>query len=116
MPKLDDGPIDGQLDLMSSVAPEDAYDGAQRADDNAEIGWREAALIEIKTLARSGYEFTADDVRAKVGEPDVANRWGGVFLAASRAGLIETVAVRSSATKTRHAGMVRVWRGTGGRP
>ena len=101
-----------QLDLLADPPPPGSYDGAQLADDNAESGWREAALAEIENMAASGIEFTADDIRERVGEPDIANRWGGVFLAARRAGLIETVAVKPSSTPSRHAGMVRVWRGT----
>lgn len=108
--RMPQGPPE-QLDLLATQIPEGAYDGAQQADDNAEAGWRQAALVEIENMAQSGIEFTADDIRKRVGEPDIANRWGGVFLAARRAGIIEVVAVRPSATPSRHAGMVRVWKG-----
>lgn len=101
-----------QLDLLAQP-PAGWDEGATRADENAEPDWREMALREIEALARSGFEFTCDDVRARVGEPDHANRWGGLFLSARRAGLIELVMVRPSATPSRHAGLVRVWRGTG---
>jgi hypothetical protein len=100
-----------QLDF-DSVVPAGAYDGAERADANAEDPWRRAALSEIEALAASGCEFTADDVRAKVGEPDHSARWGGAFLSARRAGLIKpTGTVRPSATASRHASLVRVWIG-----
>ncbi|MFW6077939.1 MAG: hypothetical protein ACOC71_09300 [Hyphomicrobiales bacterium] len=110
----DENGCDKQLTLaIDSEIPDGAYDGAQQADDNAEAGWREQALREIETMARSRIPFTADDVRERVGSPDHPNRWGGVFLAARRAGLIEVVNVRPSATPSRHASLVRVWRGLG---
>ena len=99
------------LDFTAPI-PEGAYDGADLAGENTEEHWRNWALREIGIMARNGLEFTADDVRKIVGEPDVANRWGGVFLSARRAGLIEpTGSVRPSTTTSRHASLVRVWRG-----
>jgi hypothetical protein len=98
------------LDFGAPV-PDGSYAGADLANENAEDHWRDWALREIGILASNGHEFTADEVRQVVGEPDVANRWGGVFLAARRAGLIEpTGSVRPSTTATRHGSLVRVWR------
>jgi len=100
-----------QLDFSAPI-PADSYAGADLADENAETMWRREAMVQIEFLASTGREFTADEIRQAVGEPDVANRWGGVFLAARRAGLIEpTGSVRPSTTTSRHASLVRVWRG-----
>jgi hypothetical protein len=89
-----------------------AFAGAEVADENADDWWRSSALQAVETLARSGVEFTADDVRDMgVTEPDHPNRWGGVFLAASRGGLIEPVGARRSTRGPRNASLVRVWRG-----
>lgn len=97
---------------FSAPIPAGAYDGADLANENAEDHWRAEAMTTIEFLASTGREFTADEVRQAVGEPDVANRWGGVFLAARRAGLIvPTGQVRPSGTVSRHASLVRVWRG-----
>jgi hypothetical protein len=79
-----------------------------RAD--AERGWWAAAWRELGALAATGFTFTADDVRRRVGGPDHPARWGGVFLAASRAGLIQAVGVRRPATASRHSGLTRVWK------
>jgi hypothetical protein len=105
---------DDQLSLdFDAQVPAGAYVGPELADENAESMWRREALAQIEFLASTGREFTADDVRQAVGEPDIANRWGGVFLAARRAGLIEpTGQVRPSATTSRHASLVRVWKGS----
>lgn len=98
------------LDFTAPV-PAGAYDGADLADENAEDHWRNWALREIGILAANGHEFTADEVRQVVGEPDHPNRWGGVWLAARRAGLIvPTGQVRPSTTTTRHGSLVRVWK------
>lgn len=103
---------DDQLFLdFESKAPEGAYAGVEQAVENTEDHWRKAALREIQIMAGNGLEFTADDIREVIGEPDHPNRWGGVWLAARRAGLIEpTGAVRPSTTTSRHGSLVRVWR------
>lgn len=105
---------DPQLTLdFTAPVPTGAYEEAELADENAETMWRREAMTQIEFLASTGREFTADDIRQAVGEPDVANRWGGVFLAARRAGLIEpTGRVRPSGTVSRHASLVRVWKGS----
>jgi hypothetical protein len=107
-----DAGSENQLTLdFTAQPPPGAYDGADKADDNAEDHWRAWALREIGILAANGLEFTADDVRQVVGEPDHPNRWGGVWLAARRAGLIvPTGQVRPSTTTTRHGSLVRVWK------
>ncbi|MDX3006725.1 hypothetical protein PWY87_33975 [Kribbella solani] len=99
-----------KLDFTAPV-PVGSYDGADQANENAEDRWRNWALREIAILAENGWDFTSDDVRQVVGEPDHPNRWGGVFLAARRAGLIlPTGEVRPSTTPSRHGALVRVWR------
>lgn len=105
---------DDQLTLdFTAHAPAGAYAGAELADENTEDHWRQWALREIGIMAANGLEFTADDVRTIVGEPDHPNRWGGVWLAARRSGLIEpTGQVRPSTTATRHGSLVRVWKGS----
>lgn len=103
---------DDQLTLdFTAHAPAGAYAGADLAGENTEDHWRQWALREISIMAANGLEFTADDVRQVVGEPDHPNRWGGVWLAARRAGLVvPTGEVRPSTTASRHGSLVRVWR------
>ena len=98
------------LDFTAPV-PAGAYDGAEQAAENTEDHWRNWALREIGIMAANGLEFTSDDLRQVVGEPDIPNRWGGVWLAARRAGLVvPTGEVRPSTTASRHGSLVRVWR------
>lgn len=103
---------DGQLSLdFTAHAPVGSYAGVEQADENTEDHWRAWALREITIMAGNGLEFTSDDIREVVGEPDHPNRWGGVWLAARRAGVIvPTGQVRPSTTATRHGSLVRVWR------
>lgn len=99
-----------QLDFSAPI-PAGSYAGADLADENAEDHWRSWALREIGIMAKNGLEFTSDDLRQVVGEPDNANRWGGIWLAARRAGLVvPTGQVRPSTTPSRHGSLVRVWR------
>lgn len=100
-----------QLDLLAGAPPEGAYAGAEQALNNAESGWTEAAMAEIRAMARSGMEFTSDHLRAKISEPDHGNRIGAVFVAASKARLIEAVGARPSTWPTTHGRLIRVWRG-----
>lgn len=101
------------LDLLASQnVPEGHTDGAQQAIDNADDWWRSTALLAIREMARSGQEFTADDIRELgVTEPDQPNRWGGAFLTIAREGLIEAVGARRSTRGPRNGSLVRVWRG-----
>lgn len=103
---------EGQLSLdFDAKAPDGAYAGLEMAVENTEDHWRAAAFREISIMAGNGLEFTADDIREVIGEPDHPNRWGGVWLAARKSGLIEpTGAVRPSTTASRHGSLVRVWR------
>lgn len=94
----------------------DAHDVASgsRPDDATDPNWRRQALGAIGRLARNRGQFSVDDVRRVVGEPASPHQWGPLFLAAQRNGLIEAVNVTASGSRTRHSGLVHVWRGTTG--
>lgn len=100
------------LDDAGAINP-DALVGAEQAIENADDWWRSCAEAAVRNLARTGRDFTADDVRALgMSEPDHPNRWGGLFRWAARAGLVEEAGARRSSTVSRKASLVRVWRGT----
>ena len=103
--------IDGQLDLLAGPVPDGAYHGVDIADENTEEGWKEAADREIEAMARSGIEFTSDDLRSKIGEPSNPNYWGPRFTAARRRGVIEPLGARPATTASAHGRLIRVWRG-----
>jgi hypothetical protein len=74
-------------------------------------------LAAIRTLAATGQEFTSDDLRPLL--PAGSKVTGTAFSVARRRGLIEACGYRQSITPSRHASVVRIWRGTAetiGRP
>lgn|GEM_PF-4133388 len=94
--------------IDTTTGPEDALDAAWHL-------WRMAARDRMKELAESGTSFTADDITDVCGLPPVTgspNAVGGLFIVASRAGLIEAVGVSRSRRPSRHAGLQRCWKGT----
>lgn len=96
-----------ELDLWATNA-RDA--GIERAYGRDPI-WNEKALEELRRLARSGLEFSAEDIRDRVGDPDSSGSLGGLFQRARHAGLIEFVGYRRARRIQRHAGVIGIWRG-----
>lgn len=97
-------------DLETGRALRDA--GAAQVEANTPDDWNAAADHAIGWLARSGREFTVDDVRARVGPPPGhPNAMGARFLAARRAGLIAEVGYARSGRADAHARRVMVYRG-----
>ena len=75
---------------MTALAYEsDLLSVAQMHAERADGWWRSTADRAVETLARTRRPFTVDDVRdLGVEEPDHGNRWGGLFGAHSKRGLI----------------------------
>lgn len=74
--------------------------------------WRSAADRAIVELANKRDPFTAEDVRAVVGDPpNHPNAMGARFLDAARAGIIRQVGRQLPARPSRHASSVGVWIG-----
>ena len=77
--------------------------------------WRPKAKSALEELADSGRQFTAEDLEAMVGLPDVGsnknNAVGALFGAASRSGLIEYVGTTKASRATSNARRISVWKG-----
>lgn len=73
--------------------------------------WRTKAAEAMTTLARSGEEFSADDLVAIAGEPPVPNMLGGVFMSAARRDLINAVGFTTASRPSAHARVQRTWKG-----
>ena len=88
--------------------------GLAKAWAGADDWWRSSAMQGLKALAATGREFDAFDV-AELGvpEPDHANRWGALFNAAAKQGLIVAAGYHQSRRPGRAGGACRTWRGTG---
>lgn len=88
--------------------------GMAAADAGTDVTWQEACDAAIAVMARRGVVFQAADLIAEglVDEPDHPNRWGGRFVAAARAGVIESCGYAQSKRATVHASICRTWIGT----
>ena len=95
---------------MSGEALRDA--GISSVERNTPEDWRIACDRAIATLAATGREFTAEDVRALCGDPPChPNAMGARFMSAARTGLLEKVAYRNPTRATAHGSVIAVWRG-----
>ena len=75
--------------------------------------WRSVARTRLAALAKSGMEFSADDVTAEAGIPSEPNAVGALFATAHKQNLIRPVGTRTGDNPQRHAGSQRVWVGVG---
>lgn len=77
--------------------------------------WHEAANEAMGQLVQAGKPFSADDLRAILGdvEPANPNSIGGLFMAWSKAGLIQRVGGGTSRGAKRHGGYRHEWIGAG---
>ena len=85
--------------------------GTSRAAQ-AQSDYHELACAQIRTFARTGEPFTADDLVEVIGLPEGSgNVIGAAFLSVSRTGLIWKVGQRPSNRPSSHRHMLQVWRG-----
>lgn len=111
----------GQSSLFDLDAGADAKAAGQElaAGSDRAFAWRTRALDAVRDLASTGLPFTADDVIAAVGLPDVGpnrnNAVGATFTAAARRGwIVKTGHYRQSRRVLAHARMIAVWVGAEG--
>jgi hypothetical protein len=86
-------------------------EGQARAVAATPSSWVERVDLAIAGLARSGFAFTAEDVRSVAGDPPNPNAMGGRFTAAARKGLIVQVGFAEAERPERHANRMLEWRG-----
>lgn len=111
--------LDG--DSTQSTPPMfDVAEGRRRRDEAVAVaraathtGWRLVVDRVIEDLARSGRPFTAEDVRARSGDPLGSSpaAMGAAFSAAHRAGLIVPVGFDVAKRPEAHCRPIRVWQG-----
>ena len=86
--------------------------GMTLADEAASPTWKDRWDDAIALLARSGEEFTTDEVRGIAGPPeDHFNACGARLQSAARRGLIEACGYRRSTRAVLHAHPLTLWRG-----
>jgi hypothetical protein len=86
--------------------------GVERVLAHEEEVYKHRTLGVIAAFALTGEDFTADDVRAVVGDPPHhPNVLSALFRKARQIGIIVPVGIGTAQRKSRHAGLNRVWRG-----
>lgn len=74
---------------MTTDLQPDLLSVADMHEHRTDPWWRDGADRAVQILARTRRPFTVDDIRdLGVSEPDHPNRWGGLFGAHSKRGLI----------------------------
>jgi hypothetical protein len=73
--------------------------------------WVKQADATIEWLAMKGVPFTAEDVRAYVGDPAHPNAMGARLNAAARKGIIVKAGTIKASRPERHANEMRQWVG-----
>lgn len=97
-----------QTDLWSTLARDRGAEAAAQASSD----WMRMAEDCLADYIFDGTAFTADMVRDVCGPPPSANAMGALFLNASKAGLIQFVALERSSRIAGHRRRITVWRGT----
>lgn len=100
--------LDGYSEALARRARDHGTDGALWASSE----WAQAAQLVLEDLIASGQSFTSEDIRLVVGPPPSPSALGALLLRASKAGRIECVGFEQSKRPSRHAGMLRRWRGS----
>lgn len=100
-----------QLELEIN-APADEK-GVEQAHRNAPEPWKTVAMRALEAEAKTGKEFEAYtlEVLHDVPAADHPNRWGGLFYAAARRGVIRKVGYHASLRPGRSGGVCAVWVG-----
>lgn len=99
-----------KLDAKSSL--QGLTDGVQAAYAFAAEPWLADCERVIRELAATGQAFTVDSLRHHgVEEPDKHVRWGSVFAAMRKRGVIEQVGVHLHQAAGGGVSAIREWRG-----
>lgn len=101
----------GRLEAYRDELVETVRDVGAQAALNFDGDWRTDAARAIRELARSRQVFTAEDVRARAGDPTSPSAMGCALLTAAAEGTIEAVGFKKAARIQRHGAWVRTWKG-----
>ena len=85
--------------------------GVARVGENTPGDWVSRFDGVIITMASSGKEFSAEDVRLLAGDPPHCNAIGARFLAAVKRGWITRVGYKNATRNASHARALAVYRG-----
>lgn len=90
----------------------DAKDDGIQVAIEADADWHELAVSCIRSMARTGAPFTAEDVVDRIGAPSGSGKViGAAMNTVARSGMIWRCGERPATRKTSHRRMLAVWRG-----
>lgn len=92
------GLLEGQLGMDAALA---------RVEDS---GWAQRAREAIRVFTAAGVTFSAEDVRARAGDPASPNAMGALMRMAVHEGLIEVAGTRRSTRPDARGRQLPVWR------
>ena len=101
----------GRIATLTALAGLLRDEGIARANEATDQWWGSCFDTAVEYLASTRIPFTADDVREMIPAPDHPNRVGARFNAAYKAGRIAPVGYALSRSRSRHAGVLRLWSG-----
>jgi hypothetical protein len=111
---------DRQQELTAPSLFDDALDEGRRLRDEgmadalhaSDVRWKAAAHTALADLAACGVEFTAEDLRARVGVIAASpNALGALISGAARRGEIVHVGYRQAQRREAHGRDLKTWRG-----
>lgn len=76
-----------------------------------DLSWREDVQDHLEVWARSGVQFSADDLRKSFRPAPHGNMVGRAFSVAAHRGLIRHVSYKESTTPSRKHSVIRTWVG-----
>ena len=82
--------------------------------DGVHLEWSDYAISLLEEFARGRETFSSDDFRQQVAgvlpDPPSLNAFGGLFISASRSGIIEHVGYVKSQRASAHSRVVGLWK------
>ncbi len=104
-------PDSSRLATLETLAKLLRDEGIAQANDARDPWWSSCMDTAIAYLASTGIPFSADDCRDLVPAPSSPNQVGARFRSAYTAGRIRPVGFALSRSRSRHAGVLRLWVG-----
>lgn len=108
--------VSGKPDWLKKLEAEQEAERARDAGMKSALdnsgAWKHTAQAAIEYLAKTGKQFTAEDVREIAGDPPGHyNAMGAAIRAAAQRGSIRKVGFRKATRESLHATELAVWEG-----
>jgi len=102
------------FDFSGEQLKEQGAEAAVLHADGVHLKWSDYAISLLEGFARGRAPFSSDDFRKHVAgvlpDPPCLNAIGGLFIRASRSGILEHVGYVKSHRRSAHSRVVGLWR------